>query len=376
MKIHEYQAKELLRPYGLPIPPGEVASTPDEAAAIAARLGGQVVVKAQVLVGGRGKAGGVKLADTPEEVRAKAAAILGMDIKENRVEKVLVTQAADIAREIYLGVVLDRATRRVALMASGEGGIDIEEVAATTPEKIIKVGADPLLGLQDFQMRQAAFALDLAGEQLRPFRAITRGLYQAFMDYDCSLAEINPLIVNTDGELQAIDAKINLDDNGLYRHSDLVELRDPQEETDSEREAREHGLSYVQLDGTIGCCVNGAGLAMATMDLVQVAGGQPANFLDIGGGAQADRVIAALRIILADERVQAVLFNIFGGITRCDEVARGIVAALPSLPRQVPLVVRLVGVNEAEGHQILREEGITAVTSMADAARAVVEAAR
>lgn len=376
MKIHEYQAKELLRRYHLPIPPGEIASTAAEAGAIALSLGGQVVVKAQVLVGGRGKAGGVKLANTPEEARTKAAAILGLDIKGHRVEEVLVTRSVDIAREIYLGLVVDRSSRRITLMASSEGGVDIEDVASATPERIIKIGADPYLGLQDFQMRQAAFRLDLPANLILPFGAITRGLYQAFIEYDCSLAEINPLIIDTDGQLQAIDAKINLDENAFYRHPNLTKLRDPQEETNSEREAREHGLSYVQLDGAIGCCVNGAGLAMATMDLVQVAGGRPANFLDIGGGAQSNRVVAALRIILADERVRAVLFNIFGGITRCDEVARGILAALPSLQREVPLVVRLVGVNEAEGHALLREAGITTVTSMDDAARAVVEAAR
>ena len=376
MKIHEYQARELLGRYDLPIPPGEVATTPDEAASIASRIGGPVVVKAQVLVGGRGKAGGVKLADTPDLARVRAGDILGMDIKGNRVQQVLVAQATDIAQELYLGVALDRAERRVLLMASTAGGVDIEEVAATSAEQIIRVWADPFLGLQDFQVSQLAFALDLPRDLHRSFASITKGLYQAFVAHDCSLAEINPLVITPAGTLQAIDAKINLDDSALYRHPDLAALRDPQEETDSEREARAHGLSYVQLDGTIGCCVNGAGLAMATMDLVQVSGGQPANFLDIGGGAQADRVATALGIILADARVRAVLFNIFGGITRCDEVARGIVAALPTLPRQVPMVVRLVGMNETSGHDILRAAGMTAVTSMAEAARAAVAASR
>lgn len=372
MKIHEYQAKELLRKYGLPIPLGDVAATPAEAEAIAQRIGGTVVVKAQVLIGGRGKAGGVKLAKTATEARQHAQAILGMDIRGTTVRKVLVAKAADIAQELYLSIMLDRAARRVRLMGSAAGGVDIEQVARETPERIVRVWAEPFLGLLDYQIRQVGFGIGLRPDLLRPFTRIAQALYRAFIDYDCTLAEINPLVVTQAGQLEAIDAKIDLDDNGLFRHQDVEALRDPDDETMAEREARANGLAYVGLDGTIGCVVNGAGLAMATMDVIKLSGGEPANFLDVGGGARADQVAAALRIILADERVDAVLFNIFGGITRCDEVARGLLAALPELPRQVPLVVRLVGTNEEEGRRILSQAGITAVREMSEAAKQVV----
>lgn len=372
MKIHEYQAKELLRKYGLPIPPGDIAATPAEAETIAQRIGGTVVVKAQVLIGGRGKAGGVKLAKTATEARQHAQAILGMDIRGTTVRKVLVAKAADIAQEVYLSITLDRAARRVLLMGSAAGGVDIEQVARETPERIVRVWAEPFLGLLDYQIRQVGFGIGLRPDLLRPFTRIAQALYRAFVDFDCTLAEINPLVVTQAGQLEAIDAKIDLDDNGLFRHRDVEALRDPDDETTAEREARANGLAYVRLDGTIGCVVNGAGLAMATMDVIKLSGGEPANFLDVGGGARADQVAAALRIILADERVDAVLFNIFGGITRCDEVARGLLAALAELPRQVPLVVRLVGTNEEEGRRILGQAGITAVREMSEAAKQVV----
>ncbi len=372
MKLHEYQAKEIFRRYGLPVPPGKVATTPAEARAIAEELGYPVVIKAQVLVGGRGKAGGVKLAHSAEEAEQVAGAILGMDIRGIRVEKVLVAQAVDIQSELYLSMVLDRTSKRVIGMASAAGGIDIEQVAAETPEKIVTVQAHPFLGLADFQARQLAYGIGLPRELVRDFVRIARGLYQILIDTDASLVEVNPLVITTEGKLEAIDAKMVLDDNALPRHPDLEALRDPAEEEPAEREARTQGLSYIKLDGTIGCMVNGAGLAMATMDVIKYYGGEPANFLDIGGGARADRVAAALRIILSDPNVKAVLINIFGGITRCDEVARGILEALQTLPRQVPMVVRLVGTNEEEGRRILQQANLVAVSSMEEAARQVV----
>jgi succinyl-CoA synthetase beta subunit len=379
VNIQEYQAKEILSHYGLPIPRGEVASDPETAHQIARRFGGTVVVKAQVLVGGRGKAGGVKLARDPDEAAARASEILGLVIRGITVRKVLVAPAVDIAREIYLGLVLDRANKNVTLMSSAEGGVEIEEVARLSPEKVFRYALDPYLGLLDYQSAELAFRLGLPAERVRDFGKILRGLYRAFVDVDASLAEINPLVVAGDGTLQCLDAKINLDDNALYRHPDLEALRDADEEDPAEAAARADGLSYVKLDGNIGCVVNGAGLAMATMDVVKLYGGEPANFLDIGGGARAERVSAALRILLSDPNVRAVLINIFGGITRCDEVAKGLVAALEERkaqgePVEVPLVVRLVGTNEAEGRQILAGAGLTAVTGMDEAARAAVAA--
>ena len=376
MNLHEYQSKRIFAQYGIPIPTGEVASTPQEARAIAEKLGGPVVVKSQVLVGGRGKAGGIKLAKTPDEAESRANDILGMNIKGLTVKKVLVDEAADIRTEIYLGAVLDRARRRVVLMASSEGGVEIEQVAAETPEKIITVAVHPFLGLRDHQARILADGIGLPKEHVRAFTTIAKGLYQAYVESDAMLAEINPLVITGDDKLIAVDGKISLDDSALFRHPDLAEMRDLDAEDEQEQEAREAGLNYINLEGEIGCMVNGAGLAMATMDIVKFYGGNPANFLDVGGGAQADKVATALRIILADERVQAVLINIFGGITRCDEVARGVLEAIDTLERKVPFVVRLVGTNEEEGRRILAEANLITATSLADAAQKAVAAAK
>jgi len=376
LNLHEYQAKEFLRREGVPIPSGEVASTPAEAAAIAQKIGRPVVVKAQVLTGGRGKAGGVKLAQTPAEAEAVASKILGMDIRGHLVRKVLVTDAAAIAREIYLGAIVDRSTRSVVLMVSAEGGVEIEEVARTAPEKIMRISIDPYLGFSDYQGREIGFALGLDARQVRVFSQIARALVNTLVTNDASLLEINPLAVTPSGELLGLDAKMVIDDNALYRHSEFEALRDVEAEDPIERRAREEGITYIKLDGTVGCVVNGAGLAMATMDVIKLHGAEPANFLDIGGGARSERVAAALSLILSDAKVKAVLFNIFGGITRCDEVARGIVSALDSLGgAKVPIVVRLAGVNEAEGREILKQANIVAVSSMSEAAQAVVVAA-
>jgi len=378
VKLHEYQSKQLFAKFGVPIPKGEVATTPQEARQIAAKLGGPVVVKSQVLVGGRGKAGGIKLAQTPDEAYEVASQILGMQIKGLTVKKVLIDEASDIRTEIYLGLVIDRTARRVVMMASAEGGVEIEEVARQNPQAIIRVAVDPALGLRDYQANQIALGMDLPKEQFRAFAKIASGLYQAFQAYDASLAEINPLIVDGSGQLLAVDGKMLIDDNALFRHADLAAMRDVDEETESEREARLAGLSYVELDGEIGCMVNGAGLAMTTMDLTKLFGGSPANFLDIGGGAQADKVATALRLILADPKVKAVLFNIFGGITRCDEVAMGILAALDQVKPNVPMVARLVGTNEEEGRAILAASPykLATATTLAAAAQKAVAAAK
>ncbi|MFN2200012.1 MAG: ADP-forming succinate--CoA ligase subunit beta [Caldilineaceae bacterium] len=376
MNLHEYQSKRLFADHGIPIPDGEVATTPAEARQIATDFGVPVVVKSQVLVGGRGKAGGVKLARNPDEAEAAANAILGMDIKGFTVEKVLVDRAADIKTEIYLGAVLDRAKRRVVMMASSEGGMDIEQVAAETPERIVTVPVHPFLGLRDHQARILADGIGLPKENVRDFVAIAKGLYDTYIGVDATLAEINPLVITGNGECIAVDGKISLDDSALFRHPQLAEMRDIDAEDPSERKARSHGLNYIQLDGEIGCLVNGAGLAMATMDIVKLYGGSPANFLDIGGGAQAESVATALSIILSDERVKAVLINIFGGITRCDEVAVGILEAMETLNVKVPFVVRLVGTNEAEGRKILAEANLITAESLADAAQKAVKAAQ
>jgi succinyl-CoA synthetase beta subunit len=376
LKLHEYQSKRIFAQYGVPIPRGDVATTPVQARQIAARLGKRVVIKSQVLVGGRGKAGGIRLADHPDEAERVADQILGMNIKGLTVKKVLVDEAADISKEIYLGIVIDRARRRPVMMASAEGGIEIEEVARATPERIIRLEIDPFLGLQAYQGRELAYGIGLSKDLVRDFAKIAQGLYQAFVQSDASLAEINPLVVTGDGKLLAVDGKMLLDDNGLFRHFELAEMRDADEETAEEQEARRHGLSYVKLDGEIGCMVNGAGLAMATMDIIKLHGGEPANFLDIGGGAQADKVAAALRIILSDPNVKGVLFNIFGGITRCDEVARGIREALAEVPTTVPMVARLVGTNEEEGRQILAEAKMITAATLSEAAQNAVAAAR
>jgi succinyl-CoA synthetase beta subunit len=376
LKLHEYQSKRIFAQYGVPIPQGDVATTPEQARRIAARLGKRVVVKSQVLVGGRGKAGGIRLAGDPDEAEEIADQILGMRIKDLTVKKVLVDEAADIGKEIYLGIVIDRARCRPVMMASAEGGVEIEEVARVTPERIVKITIDPFLGLQSFQGRELAFGIGLSKDLVRDFVKIAQGLYDAFVGCDASLAEINPLVITGEGKLLAVDGKMLLDDNALFRHFELAEMRDADEETPEEQEARRHGLSYVKLDGEIGCMVNGAGLAMATMDITKLYGGEPANFLDIGGGAQADKVAAALRIILSDSNVKAVLFNIFGGITRCDEVASGILEALREVPTNIPMVARLVGTNEEKGRQILAEAQMATAATLAEAAQKAVAAAR
>jgi succinyl-CoA synthetase beta subunit len=376
LKLQEFQAKRIFGQFGIPVPSGEVAMTPLEARRAAEQFGGPVVVKSQVLVGGRGKAGGIKLAKTPHEAEQVASRILGMDIKGLTVKKVLVDPAADIKNEIYLGIVLDRAQRRVVVMASAAGGIDIEEVAAETPEKIITVAVDPCLGLREYQARDLAIAMGLPKEQIAQFSRICQGLYDCYMAVDANLAEINPLAVLSDGTLKALDGKIVLDDSALFRHPDLAAMRDEDEETSEEQEARENGLSFVKLDGEIGCMVNGAGLAMATMDIIKLYGGEPANFLDVGGGAKADKVAAALRIILSDPNVKAVMFNIFGGITRGDEVARGILLALKEVKTKVPMVVRLVGTNAEEGRALLADANMLTAESLAEAAQKAVAAAQ
>jgi succinyl-CoA synthetase beta subunit len=372
MKIHEYQAKEILARHGIPVNSGELATTPDEAEAIARKIGKMVVVKAQVLVGGRGKAGGVKLAKTPAEAREKAQQILGMDIKGITVQKVLIADAADIAQEYYLGAILDRGSKQIVVMASAAGGVEIEEVAKETPELIHRVGVDPLIGFQDFQARDLAYAMEIPAPLIRDFVKICRGLVDALIAADASLAEINPLIRTPDGKLLAIDAKMDLDDFGLARHPDLEALRDPNEDIPVEKAAREAGLSYVKLDGDIGCMVNGSGLAMGTMDAIKLHGGEPANFLDVSGGANEQQVTTAMRLILSDPKVNAVLINIFGGITRGDVVARGILAGLKAVQTDLPMVIRLVGTNSEEGRQILADNGLVALESMDEAAAKVV----
>ncbi|MDX1601060.1 MAG: ADP-forming succinate--CoA ligase subunit beta [Anaerolineales bacterium] len=368
MKLHEYQSKNIFSDYGIPIPRGRIAASAHEAKSAAEELGGRVVVKAQVLVGGRGKAGGVRLVESPEAAEEAATDILGMIIKGLPVRRVLVDEAADIESEIYLGVTNDRATRRPVIIASSEGGVDIEEVARKDPDKIVRVHVDPLLDLREYQARYLASAIELPRDAWRSFNKIAMGLYRAYEDTDSTLAEINPLVITKGRELLALDGKMVLDDNSLFRHPDLAEMRDLDAEEPAEREARKYGLSYVKLDGDIGCMVNGAGLAMATMDVIKLYGGDPANFLDIGGGAGAEKVEAALRIILTDASVNAVLINIFGGITRCDEVARGILSALEKVDTDVPMVTRLVGTNEEEGRKLLADAEMITATSLADAA--------
>ncbi len=375
MKLHEYQSKQIFARYGIPIPKGRVAATASEAKAIAEELGGRVVIKSQVLVGGRGKAGGVKLAKDPQEAEQLAAQILGMEIKGLPVRKVLVDEAAAIDSEIYFSITNDRAARKPVMIASAAGGMEIEEVAAKTPEKIIKVHVDPLLGLRDYQARDIAASMDLPRDYWKDFGKIASGLWRAYSETDATLAEINPLVITKDKRLLAVDGKMLIDDNALFRHPDLAEMRDVDEEAASETEARKYGLTFIKLDGNIGCMVNGAGLAMTTMDIVKLFGGEPANFLDIGGGAGADKVAAAMRIILSDPNVKAVLLNIFGGITRCDEVARGILEAMGEIKPRVPMVVRLVGTNAEEGRALLADAKMITADTLADAAKKAVAAA-
>ena len=376
MNLHEYQAKRLFAEHGVPIPEGDVASTPAEAREIARELGGKVVVKAQVLTGGRGKAGGIKLANSPDEAEEMAAKILGMSIKDFTVRKVLVDeQAPGIEQEVYLAVLIDRAKRLPMIMASAAGGMDIEEVAEATPEKIFRVHVNPALGVRNYQTTYLAAEMDLPRELWRDFHKVVAGLYACFRANDASLTEINPLVISGENRLLALDGKMSIDDNALYRQSRLAEMRDVDEETPAEREARQSGISFIQLDGNIGCMVNGAGLAMTTMDVIKLFGGEPANFLDIGGGARADQVATALRLILSDPNVEAVLVNIFGGITRGDEVARGILEALNQLDTNVPMVVRLAGTNAAEGMEILKEANMETAATLSEAAQKAVAAA-
>ena len=375
MNIHEYQAKEIFRSHGIPIPPGDVATTASEAEALARRYGGTVVVKAQVHVGGRGKAGGVKLAKTPEEARQLASKILGMQIKGLTVHKVLVTPAADIATEAYVGIIVDRASKRPVFMVSPAGGIDIEEVAAKTPDKITRLPVDPVYGLMGFQALQMGLFLYSDIKQARAAAKIMQQLYTAFWNSGASLAEINPLVTTPNGDVVALDAKMVIDDNELERRPELASLRDETAEDPAEVRAREAGLTFIKLDGNVGCVVNGAGLAMATMDLVKYYGGEPANFLDIGGSSNPEKVVAALQIITSDPHVRSILFNIFGGITRTDDVANGIVTATRASPLKVPIVIRLTGTNEEVAVKILQEHGFSAMTEMDAAVQRAVELA-
>jgi len=376
MNIHEYQAKEILRAHGIPVPPGEIATTPEEAESIAARYGGPVVVKAQVHAGGRGKAGGVKLADDAADARVKAEAILGLEIKGLTVEKVLVTPAEEIASEAYVGIVMDRATQSNVFMVSPEGGIDIEEVAATNPDAITKLSIDPRYGLLPHQAMGLAWALYDDVKLARQAASIIMKLYEAYQAAGATLAEINPLITTPEGEVKAIDAKMNIDDSVLFRVPEVAAMRDTSSEPAAETKARDAGLSYIKLDGQVGCVVNGAGLAMATMDMVKFYGGDPANFLDIGGSSNPDKVVTALEIITADPRVKSILFNIFGGITRCDDVANGIVEATRRIEIDLPIAIRLTGTNEAEAIEILNRAGFTAMTDMDEVVKAAVELAK
>ena len=376
MNLHEYQARDILRRHGIPVPPGDVASTPAEARAIADGFGGKVVVKAQVHAGGRGKAGGVKLAKTAAEAEAHAKAILGMTIKGLTVQKVLIAPAAEIASESYVGIIVDRASQRPVLMVSPAGGIDIEEVAAKTPEKIHQLAIDPRYGLLQHQALALGFKLYGDVKQARAAADIMQKLYTAVYAVGASLAEINPLVTTPDGTVQALDAKIAIDDNELERRPEIAALRDISAEAPAEVAAREAGLTFIKLEGDVGCCVNGAGLAMATMDLVKYYGGEPANFLDIGGSSNPQKVVAALRIITGDPNVKAILFNIFGGITRGDDVANGIVQATKAFPLKVPIVIRLTGTNEKEGIAILERAGFAALSDMDDAVKQAVAKAK
>lgn len=376
MKLHEYQSKQIFSHYGIPIPRGGVAATASEAKQIAEELGGRVVIKAQVLVGGRGKAGGIKVAKDPAEAEQFTTQILSMEIKGLPVRKVLVDEAASIEQEIYLGITNDRAAQQPVIMASAAGGVEIEDVAKTNPEKIIKLHINPFVGIKDYHTRDIAAGIDLPREYWKSFGELLKGLWQVYNDNDATLAEINPLIIGEDKRLVALDGKMLIDDNALFRHPELSEMRDSDEDAPSEVEARKYGLTFIKLDGNIGCMVNGAGLAMASMDILKLFGGDPANFLDIGGGAGADKVAAALRIILSDPNVKAILFNIFGGITRCDEVARGILTAISEVNPKVPMVVRLVGTNAKEGRAMLADAHMITAETLVDAAQKAVAAAK
>ncbi len=386
MNIHEYQAKALLRQYGVAVPSGFPAQSVQEAVEAAEKLETSVwVVKAQIHAGGRGKGGGVKVVKSVEQVKTEAERMLGMQLithqtgpQGQKVKRLYIEEGADIARELYLSVLLDRATSRVTFMASTEGGMDIEEVAHKTPEKIIRVAVDPATGIQPFHARRVAFGLGLTGDAMKSGVKFIQAIYKAFVDLDASMVEINPMVVTKAGQVIALDAKMNFDDNALYRHDNVVALRDLDEEDPKERLAKDHDLSYVALDGNIGCMVNGAGLAMATMDIIKLYGGEPANFLDVGGGADRERVTAAFKIILADPNVKGVLVNIFGGIMKCDIIAEGIIAAAKELSLTVPLVVRLEGTNVKEGKEILAKSGLAIIPAdnLADAAKKIVDATK
>lgn len=373
MKIHEYQARNLFRKYGIPVPDGVVCHTVEEVKEKVPNDDKLRVVKAQVHVGGRGKAGGVKLARSKEEAIEKAGQILGMDIKGLTVEKVLVAEAVDIEKEFYVGLINDRNSKSVTLMASAEGGVEIEEVAKTNPEKIIKLPIDPTMGLMDWQARKIALQLVNDPAQIRQVATILVKLYKLYVESDASLAEINPLVVTPDKRVLAIDGKMNFDDNALFRQPDVLAMREVTPDEQKEIDANEKGLSYIKLDGNIGCMVNGAGLAMATMDMIKLYGGEPANFLDIGGSSNPQKVVDAMNILLSDTNVKAVMINIFGGITRCDDVARGLVAALTTIKTDIPIVIRLSGTNAKEGLAIIKEFGLPTVSTMSEAAKKAIE---
>ncbi|NCB08274.1 MAG: ADP-forming succinate--CoA ligase subunit beta [Bacteroidia bacterium] len=373
MKIHEYQARNLFRKYGIPVPEGVVCHSAEEVIEKVPDDGKLRVVKAQVHAGGRGKAGGVKLAKSKEEAIEKAGQILGMDIKGLTVEKVLVAEAVDIEKEFYVGLINDRNSKSVTLMASAEGGVEIEEVAKNTPEKIIKMAIDPTMGLMDWQARKIALQLMSDPAQVRQAAAILTKLYRLYIETDSSLAEINPLVLTPDKRVLAIDGKMNFDDNALFRQPEVLAMREVTPDEQKEIDASEKGLSYIKLDGSIGCMVNGAGLAMATMDMIKLYGGDPANFLDIGGSSNPQKVVDAMNILLSDTNVKAVMINIFGGITRCDDVARGLVAALKAIQTQIPIVIRLSGTNAKEGLEIIREYGLPTVSTMSEAAKKAIE---
>jgi succinyl-CoA synthetase beta subunit len=386
MKIHEYQAKAILAAHGVPVPRGEVVLNPGEARGVAQRLGGgTVVVKAQIHAGGRGKGGGVKVVKGPDEAERATAAMIGMRLVTYQtgpegqvVQRVLIEQGLSIKRELYLGIVLDRASEKPVLMASQDGGVDIEKVAHETPERIFKEAIHPGAGLAGYQTRKLAFALGLSGSQVAQAGKLMTAVYQTFKDTDASLIEINPLIVTEEGNLLALDAKMNFDDNALYRHPDIKDLRDLSEEAPLEVEASKYSLNYIKLDGTVGCMVNGAGLAMATMDIIKLAGGEPANFLDVGGGANAEQIRNAFKILMSDKSVKAVLINIFGGILRCDVLAEGVIAAVKELGVPVPIVIRMEGTNVEKGKQMLKESGLnfTTADTMSEAAEKVVALAK
>ncbi len=373
MKIHEYQARNLFRKYGIPVPDGVVCHSVEEVKELVPNDEKLRVVKAQVHVGGRGKAGGVKLARNKEEAIQKASEILGMDIKGLTVEKVLIADAVDIEKEFYVGLINDRNSKSVTLMASAEGGVEIEEVARVSPEKIIKMPINPTMGLMDWQARKIALQLFSDPAQIRQTAAILVKLYKLYVESDASLAEINPLVLTPDKKVLAIDGKMNFDDNALYRQSEILKMREVSEDEQKEIDANEKGLSYVKLDGNIGCMVNGAGLAMATMDMIKLYGGEPANFLDIGGSSNPQKVVDAMNILLSDKNVTAVMINIFGGITRCDDVARGLVTALTEIKTEIPIVIRLSGTNAKEGLEIIKDFGLPTVSTMSEAAQKAIE---